>query len=308
MGERVAVIGLGVMGEPMARNLATAGLLAAVFDVDAARTSVLAGLGARAAASPADAVRAATCVLLSLPGREVVDAVLFGDDGVAHSAAANTLVIDTSTNYPPASVEAARRLAEHGIEFIDAPVSGGRAGAEQATLSIMVGGPDATVARARPVLEAIGQRITHLGPQVGAGGYGKLANQIFVSIHFAAIAEGLVFAAKAGLDIEQLVGALQAGWAQSTVLGVKAPQILARAFDQPVGTVAVQAKDLRYITESMVDLGIELPLSPLLLGWYEQLLAEGKAGLDQIAIIELLERVAGVTVGGNGGRGGVERP
>ncbi|MEZ5232541.1 MAG: NAD-binding protein [Acidimicrobiales bacterium] len=140
------------------------------------------------------------------------------------------------------------------------------------------------------MLEALGSRITHLGAAVGAGGYAKLVNQIFVSIHFAAIAEGSTFAQRAGLDVEQLVPALQAGWASSTVLGVKAPQILDRAFDRPIGTVAVQHKDLRYINDTAAELGMELPFSSRLLGMYDELLAEGKAGLDQMALIELFER------------------
>lgn len=296
MDERVAVIGLGVMGAPMAHNVLRAAMACTVFDLDAERAAPLGSAGATVAASPADAARGADVVLLSLPGREAVEDVLFGPTGVAAGAAAGTVVIDTSTNYPPASAACAQRLAAVGIEMLDAPVSGGRAGAEAATLSVMVGGSAATLARGRAVLQAIGGRITHLGEQVGAGGYGKLANQIFVSIHFAAVAEGLTFAAKAGLDIEALLPALQAGWAASTVLDVKAPQILDRAFDQPVGTVAIQHKDLSYVVASMTDLGIELPLSPLLLAMYEQLLAAGKGALDQISLVELFEARAGVTV------------
>lgn len=296
MQQRVAVIGTGIMGAPMARNLLRVAPSVTVFDVDAARTAELAADGAVVAPTPATAAAAADVVVLSLPGVEVVETVLFDADGVAAGARPGTIVVDTSTSVPTRSAEQAARLAERGIDLLDAPVSGGRAGAEQATLSIMVGGPAATLERARPVLEALGSRITHLGAAVGAGGYAKLVNQIFVSIHFAAIAEGLTFAQRAGLDVEQLVPALQAGWASSTVLGVKAPQILDRAFDRPIGTVAVQHKDLRYINDTAAELGMELPFSSRLLGMYDELLAEGKAGLDQMALIELFERAAGVTV------------
>lgn len=294
--ESVAVVGLGTMGAPMARNLLRAGWRCAVHDVQPAAVDVLVAEGARRAATPADAARDVDVVLLSLPDADVVDAVLFGSGGVATTVRPGTVVVDTTTGYPPASAAAAARLATQDVGFLDAPVSGGRAGAEAGTLSIMVGGPAATLERAQPVLDVIGARTTHLGEAVGAGGYGKLANQIFVSVHFAAIAEGLTFAARAGLDVEQLVGALEAGWANSTVLGIKAPQILDRAFDRPIGTVAIQHKDLRTIVASMADLGIDLPLSPMLLGMYEELLAEGKAGLDQIALVELFERRAGTVV------------
>ncbi|MGE4086419.1 MAG: NAD(P)-dependent oxidoreductase, partial [Vicinamibacterales bacterium] len=189
MQQRVAVIGTGIMGAPMARNLLRVAPSVTVFDVDAARTAELAADGAVVAPSPAAAAAAADVVVLSLPGVEVVEAVLFDADGVAAGARPGTIVVDTSTSVPTRSAEQAARLAERGIDLLDAPVSGGRAGAEQATLSIMVGGPAITLERARPVLEALGSRITHLGAAVGAGGYAKLVNQIFVSIHFAAIAE-----------------------------------------------------------------------------------------------------------------------
>ncbi|MCC6434180.1 MAG: NAD-binding protein [Acidimicrobiales bacterium] len=296
MSERVAVIGIGIMGEPMARNLRRAGFEVTAFDLDPARMAAVAEVGIDPAPSPGVAAASAGIVLLSLPGVEAVDAVLFGPDGVAAHATAGTVVIDTTTSVPVRAAEQARHLAERGIAMLDAPVSGGRTGAEEATLSIMVGGPSATLERARPVLEALGRRITHLGEAVGAGGYGKLVNQIFVSIHFAAIAEGLTFAQRAGLDVEQLLPALQAGWADSTVLGVKAPQILDRAFDRPIGTVAVQHKDLRYINDAAAEFGMSLPFSGALLGLYDELVADGKSALDQIALIHLFERAAGVTV------------
>ncbi|MFN0029887.1 MAG: NAD(P)-dependent oxidoreductase [Acidimicrobiales bacterium] len=330
MGDKavVGVIGLGTMGGPMARNLVAAGFTVVAFDVVTERAAAIAaalaaesppnrppaqglaeaGTGSAAGAgrprgslavvaNPGDVAHAAEVIVLSLPGSDEVDAVLFGPSGIVNQARPGLIIVDTSTSYPPQVVAAAARLAALGVGLIDAPVSGGRAGAEAATLSIMCGGPTAVLDAVRPVLEALGQRITHLGEAPGSGSYAKLVNQIFVSIHFAAVAEGLTFAAKAGLDLERLLPALQAGWANSTVLGVKAPQILARAFDKPIGTVAVQRKDLDYITRSMADLGIELPFSPQLLAMYDELMARGDAALDQIALVHLFEQRAGLTIG-----------
>ncbi len=313
MGDVVTVgfIGLGTMGSPMARNLVAAGFAVVAFDVIAERAAILASEGPAnrleppadhapgsfvVAAKPAEVAAAAEIIVLSLPGSDEVDAVLFGPDGIVVRARPGTIIIDTSTSYPPQVMAAATRLAALGLHFIDAPVSGGRAGAEAATLSIMCGGPSAVLESVRPVLQALGQRITHMGETSGSGSYAKLVNQIFVSIHFAALAEGLTFAAKAGLDLDRLLPALQAGWANSTVLSVKAPQIMARAFDKPIGTVAVQRKDLDYITRSMADLGIALPFSPQLLAMYDELLARDQGALDQIALVQLFEARAGVII------------
>lgn len=295
--ERLGFIGLGIMGTPMVRNLLKAGFAVTVNDVAADKVAALVDAGAQAAATPAELAPQVDVLLTCLPNAEIVEAVIFGDDGFAKGCRKGQAVIDLTTNYPPTSIAIAGRLAGQGVDFIDAPVSGGRAGAEGGTLSIMCGGAEAVFQRCLPVLEALGKRITLMGEQVGAGGYAKLTNQIFVSIHFAAVAEGLVFAAKAGLDLRKLVPALEAGWANSTVLGVKAPQVLARDFS-PIGTVAVQHKDLSYITRSMADLGIELPFCPQIQAMYEKLIAEGKAGIDQMALIQLLEEQAGVEVKG----------
>jgi 2-hydroxy-3-oxopropionate reductase len=167
---------------------------------------------------------------------------------------------------------------------LDAPVSGGEQGAIDGTLSIMVGGTTEALERARPLLEVLGSKITHFGVDIGSGGYAKLANQIMVSIHLASVAEAFVFARKACLDLAQLVEALEAGWANSTVLQVKAPKILADDYS-PVGTVTIQHKDLSYIMETAKDLGVDLPLSPVIKKMYERLIEAGEADRDQMALI-----------------------
>lgn len=293
--ERIGFIGLGIMGSPMCRNLLKAGFPLVVNDVASAPMEALAKLGAGTAASPAEVARQSDIVIACLPSAEVVEQVVTGENGILAGASAGQAFVDMTTNYPPVSVALAKTLTAQGIDMLDAPMSGGRAGAEGGTLSIMCGGPQAVFDRCRPVLEAMGKRITLMAEFVGAGGYAKLTNQIMVSIHFASIAEALVFAAKAGLDMNKLIPALEAGWANSTVLNVKAPQILARDFS-PIGTVAVQHKDLSYITRSMADMGIELPFCPQIKALYERLIEQGKAGIDQMALIQLFEDMAGVEV------------
>lgn len=295
--ERVGFIGLGIMGEPMARNVLAAGYPLTVHDLDTGKVATLVEAGADGAADAASVAERSDIVITSLPGAEAVEAVVTGPRGVLEAAVAGTALVDTSTNYPPMSKRLASLALAQGVSMIDAPVSGGSEGAREGTLSIMCGGPSETFERCRPVLEAMGSRVTLMSETVGDGGYAKLANQIMVSIHLASVAEALVFASKAGLDVAKLVGALEAGWANSTVLNVKAPQILARDWT-PVGTVAIQHKDLSYVTKSMADLGIELPLSPMIEAMYAKLIERGDGQLDQMALIQLFEEMAGVEVGG----------
>jgi 2-hydroxy-3-oxopropionate reductase len=159
----------------------------------------------------------------------------------------------------------------------------------------MCGGPSKTFERCMPVFQAMGKRITLMGEKVGAGGYAKLTNQIMVSIHLASVAEAFVFAKKAGLDLEKLVPALEAGWANSTVLNVKAPKVLKNDYS-PVGTVRVQHKDLSYILRAMKSLGMELPLCPQIHAMYQQLIDQGQDGIDQMALIRIFEKAGGVSM------------
>jgi 3-hydroxyisobutyrate dehydrogenase-like beta-hydroxyacid dehydrogenase len=198
-----------------------------------------------------------------------------------------------TTNYPEASIAVEKKLAAKGVQMIDAPVSGGNVGAEQGTLSIMCGGPQDAYERCMPVFQAMGKRITLMGEQVGAGGYAKLVNQIMVSIHLASVAEAFVFAKKAGLDLEKLVPALEAGWANSMVLNVKAPKILNSDYS-PVGTVRVQHKDLSYLLRTMESLDMKLPLCPQIHAMYQQLIDRGEEGVDQMALIRIFEELGGV--------------
>jgi 2-hydroxy-3-oxopropionate reductase len=291
--EKLGFFGLGIMGTPMSRNLLRAGFDLTVFDVDAVKVSALVSEGAKAAADPAAMARQVDILIACLPNAEIVDQVVSGDKGILDGCRAGQVFIDMTTNYPEASIATSEKLAGKGVQMLDAPVSGGNAGAEQGTLSIMCGGPLDAYERCLPVFEAMGKRITLMGEQVGAGGYAKLTNQIMVSIHLASVAEAFVFAKKAGLDLQKLVPALEAGWANSMVLNVKAPKILNNDYS-PVGTVRVQHKDLSYILRTMESLDMKLPLCPQIHAMYQQLIDAGEDDLDQMALVQIFEQMGGV--------------
>jgi 2-hydroxy-3-oxopropionate reductase len=294
--EKLGFLGLGIMGGPMTRNLLKAGYAVTAFDIDGAKVKALAAQGAKPASSPAEVARNSDIVLACLPSAEVVEQSVSGRNGILEGCRQGQVFVDHTTNFPDVSAALAEKLAAQGVEMLDAPVSGGNLGAEQGTLSIMVGGKPAVFERCLPVLNAMGKRVVLMGERVGAGGYAKLVNQIMVSIHLASVAEAFVFAKKAGLDLTKLVSALEAGWANSTVLNVKAPKILKNDYS-PVGTCKIMQKDLSYIARAAETLGVPVPFSREVLAMYDRLVEQGKAGVDQMALIHLLAEQAGVDMG-----------
>jgi len=294
--ERLGFLGLGIMGGPMTRNLLKAGFAVAVFDVDPVKVQTAVGHGAKAAASPAEVARQSEIILACLPSAEIVEEIVAGKGGILEGCRAGQVFVDHTTNFPASSIAVSEKLAAAGVEMLDAPVSGGNIGAEQATLSIMVGGKASVFERCLPVMNAMGKRVVLMGEQVGAGGYAKLVNQIMVSIHLASVAEAFVFAKKAGLDLKKLVSVLEAGWANSTVLNVKAPKILANDYS-PVGTCKIMQKDLSYIARAAAKMGVAVPFSEQVLDMYELLIEQGKGGVDQMALVHLLAKEAGVEMG-----------
>jgi 2-hydroxy-3-oxopropionate reductase len=198
-----------------------------------------------------------------------------------------------TTNSPPVSVRLAEALAVKGARMLDAPVSGGDVGAVQGSLSIMVGGPPEVFQRCLPILEVLGARITLMGEQVGAGGYAKLANQIMVTTHLAAMGEALVFGAKAGLDLHKLSAALSAGMAASAVFELMSPKVLSGNFE-PGGTADVALKDLNYIAEAAGTMNISLPVSELVRSLFRQVVEQGHGSKDLSAIVRVFEEAAGV--------------
>lgn len=279
----VAFVGLGTMGAPMARNLLTAGFELTVHNRTRDREEPLAAAGAERASTPSKAAASADVVVICVSDTPDVEAVLFGADGVAHGAKAGSLVCDMSTISPDATREFGARLGRQGIRMIDAPVSGGSEGAKNATLTIMCGGEAPDVEHARPVLEAMGSKITHIGP-LGSGQLTKAVNQIMIAGYFLAVAEGLTFAIKAGLDTDKVLEAIGAGMARSAVLEMRASNMIAGRY--PLGfKLSLHLKDLRIALEAAEANGVDLPLAQMVREIEERLVGEhGDEDMSALAI------------------------
>ena len=289
---RVAFLGLGTMGSAMAANLARAGFTVTAWNRTPGRGAELADLGVAPADTAAHAVTGAGIVVVCVSDTPDVEAVLFGPDGVVAGAAPGTLVIDCSTIAPSGSWDFAARLAEHGIRLVDAPVSGGSEGARNATLTIFVGGDAADVERARPVLTAMGRTITHVGP-IGAGQAVKAVNQVILAGTYLGVAEGIVLAIKAGLDVEQVVAALAGGAAQSWVLANRSGRMLDN--DYPLGfKVELHRKDLAIALDLATKVGAVLPVSALAAQIETGLIATGHAEDDMSALARAIRSLSGL--------------
>ena len=289
----VGFIGLGLMGRPMARRLMAAGHPVSVANRSRPSVDALAAEGAHPCQSPAEVAERAEVVFTMLPDAPHVEDVVFGENGLAASIKPGSVLIDSTSNNPRSAEKVAAVLAERGVEMLDAPVSGAPEGAEQGTLAIMVGGPRATFERCRPFLDVLGGKVVHVGEAPGSGCVAKLANQILVGITFLGVGEALVFGAKAGLDPAALAEAMGAGLARCGALEVKAPKILSGDFS-PGGKVSSHTKDLRYAMEKAEEIGVSLPGTKIVAQMFAELAAAGEDGLDHIAIVKILERMAGV--------------
>jgi 3-hydroxyisobutyrate dehydrogenase len=280
--QRVAFLGLGTMGAAMAANLARAGFPVVAWNRTADRAPELQELGVTTASSPAEAASTADIVVVCVSDTPDVEAVLFGPDGVVEGAKPGTLIVDCSTIAPSGSWDFAARLRERDLRMVDAPVSGGSEGARNATLTIFVGGAERDVEDARPVLDALGRTITHVGP-IGAGQAVKAVNQVILAGTYLGVAEGIVLAMKAGLDVEQVVEALGGGAAQSWVLANRAGRMIDN--DYPLGfKVALHRKDLGIALELAAQLGAALPVSALAAQLESGLIARGHAEDDMSAL------------------------
>jgi 3-hydroxyisobutyrate dehydrogenase len=290
--ERIAFVGLGTMGAAMAANLARAGHEVVAWNRTPGRAPELDELGIQRAASPAAAARTADVVVVCVSDTPDVEAVLFADDGVAVGARPGALVIDCSTIAPGATRDFATRLAERAVALVDAPVSGGSEGARKATLSIFVGGEADDVERARPILGALGTTITHVGP-IGAGQAVKAVNQVILAGTYLGVAEGIVLAMKAGLDVDQVVGALGGGAAQSWVLANRSGRMLEN--DYPLGfKVTLHRKDLGIALELAEETGASLPVSELAAGLEDDLVAGGHGDDDMSALARSIRARSGL--------------
>ena len=280
--ERIGFLGLGTMGAAMAANLARAGFAVTVWNRTPGRARELDDLGIARAATPADAAQASDALVICVSDTPDVEAVLFGPDGLAAGARRGQLVIDCSSISPTATRDFATRLAERGVALVDAPVSGGSEGAQKATLTIFCGGEADAVERARPILEAMGKTITHVGPS-GSGQAVKAVNQVILAGTYLGVAEGIVLALKAGLDVEQVVGALGGGAAQSWVLANRSGRMIAN--DYPLGfKVALHRKDLGIALDLAREMGADLPVTELAAELETDLIAGGHADDDMSAL------------------------
>ena len=282
---KLALLGTGLMGAPMARRLLAAGHSLSVWNRSPEKALALQSAGARVADTPAQAVADVQATLTMLENGEVVHQVLF-ELGAAEALPRGSLLIDMSSIRPDQAQAQALRLHDLGVAALDAPVSGGTVGAEAGTLAIMVGGDEADFQRALPVFGALG-RATHVGP-AGSGQFAKLANQMIVGVGIATVAEALLLAQRGGADITRVRDAIRGGFAESRVLEVHGQRMVERDFTKRAA-IDVQLKDLRNALHAAQALGFSAPITELLAQLYAQASAHGMGQLDQAAILLELE-------------------
>ncbi|MFV2062412.1 MAG: NAD(P)-dependent oxidoreductase [Chloroflexota bacterium] len=279
---RVGFCGMGTMGAAMAANVARAGFPLTVWNRTPGRAAVALEAGAHEAASPKEVAAASDIIIVCVSDTPDVEELLFDDEGVAAGARPGTLIIDCSTIAPAETRQFEARLAEAGVAFVDAPVSGGSEGAVKGTLTIMVGGGDDAVARAQPVLEAMGRSITHMGPS-GAGQATKAVNQVILAGTYLGVAEGMVLAIKSGLDAEKVVTALSAGAAGSWVLDNRSGRMIDNEY--PLGfRIALHLKDLTIALGLAKEVGAALPVTAMASQIESGLVAKGHGDDDNSAL------------------------
>jgi 3-hydroxyisobutyrate dehydrogenase len=294
MTEKTGFIGLGIMGQGMARNLLNAGFPLTVWNRTTARMEPLVEVGAQPAASPAEVAANSDIIVICVSDTPDVESVILGEAGVLAGAKAGSVVIDCSTISPIVTRELHQTLAENGVAMLDAPVSGGSEGAAKGTLSIMVGGDSDTFARALPVFEAMGKKITHVG-EAGAGQTVKLVNQILVVSTMLGVGEALLFAQAGGVDLNKTLEAISAGAAGSWTLSNRGPQIVRRDW-RPGFMIDLQQKDVRLVLDAAAQLGVPLPGTALVHQLYNTLQNQGLGGDGNHALVKALENLAGFQI------------
>jgi 2-hydroxy-3-oxopropionate reductase len=294
VSSKIGFIGLGIMGRPMARNLLKAGHQVMVFDLFPAGVEELVSAGATGGASAKDVAGRSDIVITMLPDGPDVDKAILGPGGVLEGTRRGSTIMDMSSISPLVSQKVGKACQAKGVEFLDAPVSGGESKAIDGTLAIMVGGDKDVFDKVTPILHAMGSIVTLTGP-VGAGNVTKLANQIIVACNIAAMGEALVLATRAGLDPEVVFNAIRGGLAGSTVLDAKAPMVISRNF-KPGFRIRLHQKDLRNALLAAEELKVPLPLTGMVQDMLMSLMNEGKGDLDHSAIVTAIEKMAGVEV------------
>jgi len=292
MAEKIGFIGLGVMGKPMAKHLMAAGHALTVHNRSRGAVDELAAAGASAAASPADVARASKVIITMLPDTPDVERVLTGPDGVLSALASGASVIDMSSISPAATERLAKLVADKGGSMLDAPVSGGEIGALNATLSIMVGGDEATFHRMKPILDVMGnkERVVYIG-RSGAGQVCKICNQVAIGGALAGVSEAFALAKKAGVDAARVRQALLGGFAASRVLEVHGERMLVDNY-KPGFRARLYQKDLRLANEAAAANGVAMPATAVVAQLLNALVASGGADLDYAALGTVLFKMA----------------
>jgi len=289
---RVAFVGLGIMGRSMACNLAKAGHEVTVWN----RTPGTEVEGARSATSPAEAARGAEVVWMCVSDTKAVENVLFGPQGAHESLAEGMIIADSSTISPSATRQFAERVRTKGVQYVDAPMTGSKAGAENGTLIFIVGGEDAVVEKLKPLFAAMGKKVFRMG-ETGKGQAAKLVMNLQIALIYEGFAEALTLATKLGVDVNALVPLIQASMVNSGVVEYKAPFVLKRDFS-PNFPLRLMHKDLRLALEAAKELRVRLPGLETVEEIYDVADEDGHGDLDYAATLTLLEKWAGVEVKG----------
>jgi 2-hydroxy-3-oxopropionate reductase len=289
-------IGLGIMGKPMANHMVVAGHIVYVYDLSEEPVKHLSSLGAKGCTCCKEVAQRSEVIFVMVPDTPDVEMVLFGPEGLAEGLRPGAIVVDMSSTSPIATKEFAKRLAAMGVKMLDAPVSGGQVGAENATLSIMVGGDPDVFNQVKPYFELMGKNIVHIGGN-GDGQICKVANQIVVAITIEAVAEGLLFASKAGADPKKVREALLGGFAQSRILELHGERMIKRTFD-PGGRIRLHQKDLNLALQTARNLGLSLPNTATTQELFNAVAAQGGIDLDHSALVLALEKMANHKVSG----------
>lgn len=291
---KIGFIGLGIMGKPMAKNLVKAGYDLIVYDLVDAAVQELAAAGAQTAANVGEVAQSADILLTMLPNSPQVKDVVLGADGVLEHIKKGAIIVDMSSISPIASREIAEACAQKGVEFLDAPVSGGEPKAIDGTLAFMVGGKEEIFTQVEALLHKMGASVVLVG-DVGSGNVTKLANQIIVALNIAAMSEAMVLATKNGVDPERVYNAIRGGLAGSTVLDAKMPMVLDGNFN-PGFRIELHIKDLQNALDCAHTVNSPVPLTANVMETMQALKVDGMAKNDHDAIIRHYEKMAGVEV------------
>lgn len=287
---KIGFIGLGIMGKPMSKNLIKAGYELVVSDINKAAVDELVAAGAKSAATAKEVAAQSDIIITMLPNSPHVKAVVLGENGVIEGAKKGAILADMSSIAPLVSREVAEKLAEKGVEMLDAPVSGGEPKAIDGTISVMVGGKQEVFDKCYPVLKAMAGSVVRTG-EIGAGNITKLANQIIVAINIAAVSEALTLASKAGVEPELVYQAIRGGLAGSTVLDAKAPMMMDRNF-KPGFRINLHIKDLNNVLETSHGVGVPLPLTAAVMEMMQSLKVDGFEMEDHSSLVKYYEKLA----------------